>query len=243
MPTLPITTGELTIALTLATVGALVQGSVGIGLAVISAPILLLVNPIFVPGPLLLDAMVLVALMAFRERHAVMKRDVGLATTGRLIGMLPATYAVSSLPIATYELLFASLILLGVLISLSGWHIAATSRNIVAAAVLSGFTSTVSSVGGPPMALVYQNEAGPRMRGTLSAIFAIGTIISLLGLWWVGRFGWVELLLGVYLLPGVVVGFMLSRYTKGHVDKAHTRTAVLAISALSATIILIRVLA
>jgi hypothetical protein len=61
------------------------------------------------------------------------------------------------------------------------------------------------------MALVCQHESGPRIRGTLSAIFTIGTTISVAGLWWVGRFGAVELLLGLALMPAVLLGFVLSR--------------------------------
>ena len=206
----------------------------------IAAPILLMVNPAFLPGPMLLAAMVLVTLMALRERREVIVRDVRLAAIGRVIGTLPAAYAVSVLPLSMYELLFASLILVGVLLSALGWHIPATPPNVIAAAILSGFTGTVSSVGGPPMALVYQMEKGPRIRSTLSAIFTVGTIISLAALWWVGRFGMVELLLGLLLLPGVIVGFALSHHTRGRVDRAHMRPAVLFVSAVSAMAIFLR---
>ena len=97
-------------------------------------------------------------------------------------------------------------------------------------------------MGGPAMALVYQHETGPKIRGTLSAIFTIGTAISVLGLWWAGRFGSTELQLALLLMPAVFVGFFLSRYTVGKLDKAHTRPAVLAISALAALAIVLRAL-
>ena len=42
--------------------GALVQASVGFGCAVIAAPILLLLHPVFVPGPIILAA----SLLSFR---------------------------------------------------------------------------------------------------------------------------------------------------------------------------------
>jgi uncharacterized membrane protein YfcA len=123
-----------------------------------------------------------------------------------------------------------------------GIHLRRTPRNVFAAATLSGFIGTMSSMGGPAMALVYQHESGPQIRGTLSAIFTIGTAISVLGLWSAGRFGAVELQLGLLLMPAIFVGFLLSRYTAGRLDKAHTRPAVLAISALSAVAIVLRVL-
>jgi uncharacterized membrane protein YfcA len=98
----------------------------------------------------------------------------------------------------------------------------------------------MSSVGGPALAMIYQHETGPKIRGTISAIFTIGTTISLFALWWVGRFGAVEVTLGLLLLPGVLLGFLLSQYTARRLDKAHTRPTVLVISALSAVVIVLR---
>jgi hypothetical protein len=92
------------------------------------------------------------------------------------------------------------------------------------------------------MALVYQHEKGPRARGTMSAIFIVGTIISVTGLWWAGKFGVVELVLGLLLMPAVVAGFAISRYTAAWLDARHTRPAILAVSALSALVILGRAL-
>ena len=67
------------------------------------------------------------------------------------------------------------------------------------------------------MAMVYQHEEAPKIRGTLNAIFTIGTPISLIGLWWAGqrpnaavRFGVPELTLGFLMMPAVVVGFLLA---------------------------------
>lgn len=242
MPTLPVTPAELTVALVLTIAGSAIQGNVGIGFAVVAAPILLLVNPAFVPAPIVLAAMLLVILMALREWRDVIVEDIGLAVFGRTIGMLPAAYAISAFPRSAYELLFAALVMLGVVLSALGWHIRPTRRNVVLASIVSGFMSTVSAVGGPPMALLYQNEAGPRIRATISAIFTMGGIVTLAGLWWAGRFDTVELLLGLLLMPGVVVGFAISGYTTALVDRAHIKPAVLAISVLSALLVMFRAL-
>lgn len=242
MLTLPVTPVELTIAFVLSVVGSWLQGSIGFGLAVVAAPILMIVNPVFLPGPMVLAAMVLVVLIAWRERKGVIRRDVAIASVGRVLGTTPAAYAIGVLPQKVYELLFAGLVLAGVLISLRGWYARPTPRRVFLAAIASGFVGTLSSVGGPPMALVYQNETGPRIRGTLSAIFTVGASISLIGLWLVGRFGAVELTLGLMLLPAVVIGFALSQLTARRVDRTEVRPAVLTVSALSALMIAVRAL-
>jgi uncharacterized membrane protein YfcA len=200
------------------------------------------VNPVFVPGPMLLAAVFLVLLMALRNRRDVIAGDVAVATVGRILGTAPAALAIRVLEPSIFELLFAILVIAVVLLSVKGVHLRRTPRNVFAAAALSGFIGTMSSMGGPAMALVYQHETGPKIRGTLSVIFTIGTAISVLGLWWAGRFGAVELQLALLLMPAVLVGFLLSRYTVGKLDKAHTRPAVLAISALAALAIVLRAL-
>lgn len=240
VPTLPVTPAELVIAFVLVTIGSAVQGSIGFGLAVVSAPVLLLLNSVFIPGPLLLAAMLLVVLIAHRDRAAVLARDVPLGIVGRVLGTIPAAYALTLLSAHGYDMLFAGIVLLAVVLSVSGWHVRPTPANVVAAATLSGFAGTVSSLGGAPMALVYQAESGPRIRGTLSTIFVAGTLISITGLWWAGRFGLVELLVGLGLMPGIVVGFTLSRYTARRIDQVPIRPLILLVSALSGVAILVR---
>jgi uncharacterized protein len=240
--TLPITPAEFAMALVLATVGSTIQGAVGFGLAVIAAPILILKNPVFVPGPLLLAAMILTILIGHRERSSVVVREVAVASVGRVIGMLPAAWAMSVLDERYYSILFAVLILLGVAMSVSGWRLQPTFGNLLAASTLSGFTGTVSSVGGPPLALVYQHQKGPHIRGTMSAIFTVGTVISLSGLWCAGKFGRDELLVGLSLAPGVFLGFYLSRYAVRYIDGVRTRPIILIVTVLSAAAIIGKVL-
>lgn len=242
VPTLPVTPTELAIALVLATIGSTIQGAVGFGLAVVSAPVLMLINPVFVPGPLLLAAMMLTILIAHRERSSVAYDEVAIGTVGRVFGMIPAAYALSAVDQRIYSLLFAVLILLGVLLSVSGWHLRPTPRALLAASALSGFMGTISSVGGPALALVYQNEKGPHIRATMSTIFTVGTVISLSGLWWIDKFGERELIVGLLLAPAVIIGFLVSGYAKGHVDGKWTRLAILLVSALSAVVIIAKVL-
>jgi uncharacterized membrane protein YfcA len=167
---------------------------------------------------------------------------VAIGTVGRVLGMIPAVYAVSELHKEYYNILFAVLILVGVAISISGWHLRPTRGNLLAASTLSGFSGTISSVGGPPLALVYQHEKGPHIRGTMSAIFTFGTVISLIGLAVKHKFGRDELLVGLALAPAVLVGFIVSGYTTRYIDGPRIRPILLAASALSAAVILVRAL-
>src|SRR4051794_19212071 len=155
---LPVTPVELATGLGLVVIGSIIQGSIGFGLAAVVAPVLLLVNKIFLPGPMLVTSMLLTLLIAWRDRRHTVWPEVAVGTTGRIIGMMPAAYALRYMSGATYELVFAMAVLAGVAISIAGWHFRLTLQNLFLTAIGSGFVSTVSAIGGPPMALVYQHE-------------------------------------------------------------------------------------
>ena len=62
------------------------------------------------------------------------------------------------------------------------------------AGVLSGFMGTVSGIGGPPVALLYQHESGRTLRATLPRYFLVGGAITMVTLVAVGKLGRAELL-------------------------------------------------
>ena len=231
---------EFTIATVVVALGALLQGSVGIGLGMLAAPLLLLIDVTFVPGPLLCSALVLTVFLAHRDRHAIQFSDLGWALSGRLAGIAAGMSVLASLSPDRLRTVFGALILAAVALSASGLHLRPRPSTLVTAGVLSGLMGTTISVGGPAMALVYQHSTGPRIRGTLSAYFVFGITASLLGLHFVGFFGTEELLLSVSLLPGVLLGYLASRHTAGVLDKGYTRAAVLAVSAAAGALVLLK---
>ncbi len=71
---MPVNAIELAAALVVTAVGAVVQGTIGIGFGVLSVPILSLVNPVLAPVPQLLLAVPLATSMAWRERSHIESR-------------------------------------------------------------------------------------------------------------------------------------------------------------------------
>lgn len=220
--------------------GALLQGAVGFGVALVAAPILMLMRPELVPGPMILAAWSLTVLIAVRDRQGVDWRGLRWTVPGLLAGTAAAVLLVKNLSAGGMGLMFGTLVLAAVGLSVAGWHPLPHARNLLLAASAAGFMGTATSVGGPPMALVYQRERGVRLRGTLSAVFLVGGMSSLAGLALAGRFGPAELAGGLGLLPGVVVGFLLSGPLAAYLDGYLLRPAVLAVSAAAALAVLAR---
>ena len=223
-------------------VGSMLQGAVGFGLGLLGAPLLVMLDPSLVPGPLLAAAFVLSILVALREHRAIDLRGVSWALVGRVPGTLLGAFVLAAIPRRETSLLVGAMVLVAVGLVGTGARVARTRPALFGAGTLSGFMATTSSIGGPPIALLYQDSYGDRVRGTLSGFFLVGLVISLGALALVGRFGRAEILSTILLSPAVVVGFLLSTRIAAVLDRGHTRKAILAASALAGLAVVIEAL-
>jgi uncharacterized membrane protein YfcA len=222
--------------------GAALQASVGIGFGVLSAPLLAILAPELVPGPVLFLGLLLAAMTTTREFRSVHVGELGLAVTGRIAGTLAAGAVIVALPMSVFGSLFALMILTAVALSMTRWRALPTRRNLLAAGLASGFMGTITSVGAPPMALVYQNMPGPKVRATMGAFLMLGAGFSLVALAVIGRFTAAQVVSTAWLVPPVLLGFWLSRYLVRHVDRSKRgiKPAVLGVSAIAAVMLLLK---
>jgi uncharacterized protein len=99
---------------------------------------------------------------------------------------------------------------------------------------------TVSGIGGPPIALVYQRAPSATLRATLARYFLVGTMVTIPTLFVVGELGTDEVVASAVLVPGVVAGFVASKPLVHHLDQRSVRPVVLALSAVAALAVLVR---
>jgi hypothetical protein len=223
--------------------GALVQGAVGFGMALVAAPLLVLIRPQLVPGPLLVSGLALTLLVAHRERDSIDLLGVKWGLVGRVPGVVIGALALALIPEASMSLCVGILSLAGVTLGGSRLRITPSPRVLLAAGFVSGIFGTIASIGGPPLALLYQHETGPRLRGTLAGYFIFGAVMSLAMLVVVGRYGRSELLWTLGLLPATLLGFLGSSRLTTWVDAGRTRRAVLGITVASGVAAVLRSLA
>ena len=94
----PLSLWDSCLACGLVAVGAAQQESVRLGRAPLTGPLLVLIGSVFVPGPLLLAALLLTSLMYHREKHAVKTVEVQWAVAGRLVGTVLGAALLRSIP-------------------------------------------------------------------------------------------------------------------------------------------------
>lgn len=222
--------------------GSLLQGGVGFGVGMLAAPLLVLLDPMLVPGPLLSAALVLTILIVAREHRAIDFHGVGWALVGRVPGAVAGAAVVAMIPARQTSLVVGAMVFVGVGLMASGAHVPRSRGALLGAGTLSGFMATTASIGGPAMALLYQHSRGDRLRGTLSGFFLVGLLVSITALAFVGRFGARELEASFLLCPGAVAGFFVSGRIARALDRGHTRAAVLVVSSLAGFSVLIEAL-
>jgi uncharacterized membrane protein YfcA len=219
----------------------MIQGSLGFGLGLVSAPALALIDATFIPGPLLLVGVAVTLTVFLRERGAVDWKGMKWAIFGRVIGTIAGGWAVVAFSKDAVIVLVAVLVLAGVLMTSIGWKIKTNRITLSTAGIVSGVMGTLTSVGGPPMALVYQRETAQKLRATLAGFFLVGATFSVLTLGVSGGMSQHDFALGALMLPGYVIGMIANRWASKFLDKGYSRVAVLTFSALSSIVLLLEV--
>src|SRR5207237_1758880 len=111
-----------------------------------SAPLLALVAPDLVPGPIMLSSLVLSLASAVRERASIDRSGVALALAGRLPGVALGASALAWLPEHTMNVVFGVLVLSAVALSISGPTLPRNPRTLAATGFVSGGMGTMPSL-------------------------------------------------------------------------------------------------
>lgn len=196
-------------AILLSLLGAVIQTAFGFGMGAVIAPWLLMLNPLYIPGPLMLATLVQCLLMAAKNRHNMDIRGLESAFIGRIPGTVIGIWLLTLVSEEALSICVGVVVLLGVLVSITRLNIKPTRSAMFLASLVSGVFASSTSVGGPPMALVLQHEDAGNIRANLAGYFIFGSIISILAMIAVGHFDWEQLKLSVILMPGTLLGFYL----------------------------------
>jgi len=228
------------VALFAVVAGSALQSMSGFGLAVIASPILVIINPNFLPAPILALGCILSLLNCIRYRQQLHFSNIKLALVARIPGSILGILLLALLPPIFFAVGFSLLIMLSVLLTYRRIDIHHCERNLVIAGFFSGLMGTTTSVGGPPIALVYQNSNLSTLRAELGLFFLIGTLVSLAMLFVSGNINYAQVELTLPLVPALFVGFFLSFYLDKYLGQRYLKPLIATISLTSCGIILLK---
>jgi uncharacterized membrane protein YfcA len=199
-----------------------------------------LLDPLFAPVPQLLVVFPLTLAIVFRERHAVDVRSTLWIFAGRVPGAFIGVALLKLLSVAALDVLMSLMVITGVGIVASRGTFRRTAPRELIAGVASGTMAMVSAIGGPPIALLYRNDAGPTVRANLGLVFAVGLSITISVRAAAGEVSWDEVIIGAALLPAVWLGLRVSRHLIPRVDGARLRNAIVIVASAAAVLLLVR---
>lgn len=228
------------VALVVTALAAMLQGVVGLGFAMVSVPILSLIDPRLAPVPQLLITIPLTISMAWRERHAMDLSGAMWIIAGRVPGAFVGLALLAVATGAALDVMIAAIVLIAVVIIGSGYHVSRNPGTDFTAGVFSGTSSLVASIGGPPLALLYTSADGETIRSSLAAVFSVGILITVGVRAFSGNITSSDLRVAAVLFPALVVGYFLSNPIKDRVSNRQLKGAILVLSGLAAIGLLIR---
>jgi uncharacterized protein len=223
-----------------ALLGAYVQAVVGLGIGLVTAPVVALVAPDLVPVLPLWLALLISGLNLADEHEHIDWRSTAWSLPARVPGTFVGVWLVATFTAREIGITLAVMVLLAVAVTVRTVDVPVNPASLGLAGFVAGTTGTATSIGGPPIALLHQRGAPQVVRATLSVFFFGGVVLSLGGLALSGSLDREPSVLALVMCPGVLVGYVVGRRSRGLVDGPWFRRGVLVVCTLSALTLLVR---
>ena len=224
-----------------ALLGAILQRLSGQGFGMIAAPIVALMAPDFLPASLLLIGIIVGLSSSIFDLEAINKTDIAPGFIGRALGAVIAAWI--AVRINSPELLgglVAIIVYIAIALSILGLTARIRPISLIIAGISAGIMGTLTAVGAPPMAILYQNTEARRSATTQNLFFCFGMVVSVSALAWQGLVGLNHVTFAVLILPGAVLGLIAARPLKGWISKSAIRPISLGLAGCAATILLLK---
>ena len=231
---------EWAACLALVAFGATAQGVVGLGLNLLAVPLIAIIDPGSVPGAFVLMGVPLSLAVALRERHEIDHAGLRWVIAMRVPGTIVGVVIVSMVSQSALLVAVGVMIVLGVVLLRFRAPSEITAGEASVAGFAAGVMGTTAAVDGPPLALLYQHHAGPRLRATLAVAFVVGSLMSAAALAIGGELTRHQIVFAIAMLPAVGLGYAISHPIARRVHSTHLRAAVLALAATAGVAAILR---
>ncbi|MBD8869609.1 sulfite exporter TauE/SafE family protein [Nocardioides sp. MJB4] len=221
-------------------VGAFVQAVVGLGVGLITAPVIAVLAPELVPSLPLWFGLFVAGVSFFGEREHVDWPAIGWSLPARVPGTALGVWLVVVFTPEQLGVALGLTVLLAVLLSVRSVSVPITRATLVGAGFTSGVTGTATSIGGPPIALLFQHRRPSEARSTLAVFFFLGVVLSLSALGLSGEIPVESLLIALLLAPLMAVGIRVGIQVRDDVPRARFRQLVLVVCAFAAVVLLVK---
>jgi len=240
---LALSPAEYAVAATGIFMGTFLQRLSGQAFGMVSAPILAMAAPAYLPATLLFLGIFVGLTSTALDTSQITKSELAPGFSGRALGaVIGAILAMIAVRSSLISLLVAGIVYLGIGLSLVGIRVAIRPVTLFSAGTLAGIMGTLTGIGAPPMALLYQHEETRRAAAMQNAFFFWGMVVSILSLAIAGFVTLRHIAFAGALAPAAVGALFLSQRVAGSFAKRRIRPFALTLAGIAATILVIRTL-
>ncbi len=225
-----------------AAIASFIQGAVGVGFALVCAPVIGLIEPGLLPVSLLILMLPLNVYLAWRERPALDSKGALWITVGRTAGAVAGAWIISRISAHDLNLFIGASTVAAAVATLCAPAFAPGRHALMAAGAVTGITETATGIGGPALAMVFQHHRAPALRSTIALCFAIGEAVSLATLSVTGQITAGRFVSALLLVPPVILGAFVSHHVHHRLNGRVLRISVMAFAIVSGAAILYQTL-
>ncbi len=218
----------------------MVQGSLGLGLALVAAPALVAIDPGFAPGPLIVVGQIVGLRHFIVEREHTDRGAVRHCLIGLPFGLAGGLVVLTAISDRTLGLLIGGVTAFTAVSLLSGLQVRRSAPTEVATGVAAAFTSITAGLPGPPLVLSFSDMKPSTLRGTVASFVLLVAVSGIIGLIATGEYGRHEVELTGLLIPGILVGLVVSRFVRPHLDNSWFRPVVLLVALAGGVALILR---
>ena len=223
---------EILVVVVAVVAGSMVQATAGVGITLVAAPVLLAVDPAFVPLPLILGGAVVGIRNVTMEFAGFDARRWRRCLLGAPVGLVLGELALANLSERGLTAAIGLLVVISVGAMASGWQPRRRSWTSVLAGLLVAFSLRVAALPGPPYAILHHDDPPEVLRPNISALVLVlaGTISIrlLVG----GEVTGADLGRVVLVMGSALVGLLLAPPLRRWVDSGWFRPALLSVCGL-----------
>ncbi|MEA1880495.1 MAG: TSUP family transporter [Campylobacterota bacterium] len=219
-------------------VGSVLQMATGVSVGMIIVPFLAMISYTLLPVPVVLASLTLTVMMAYQGRTHIDTDNMPQIGFGMLLGILMAVYIFKNIEYKDLGILFGLLILLSVVISIKIKTFKLGSKINYSGGFAAGFIGTLALSGGQILALLFQNHTLSSIKATLAFLYTIFSLVLLLVFYVAGEFTYTQLLSGLYMMPGFIIGFFIAPLFAKYFNPKYTKTVVLGMATLGALVLI-----
>ena len=219
-------------------VGSILQMATGVSVGMIIVPFLAMISYTLVPVPIIFASLTLTIMMAYKGRQHIDLHNAPSIGIGMLMGIFVALFIFKNIHFQYLGLLFGIFILLSVMISIKIKTFTLTKKMNYAGGFFAGLMGTIAAVGGQILALLFQNHPLESIKSTLAFLYTIFSIV-MLGVFYVaGEFSYTQMISGLYMMPGFIIGFFVAPYFSHFFNPKYTKRVVLGMATFGALVLM-----